>query len=207
MNPKIIAFSGTQGSGKTTMREKLTLSLKNQGKKVVGEYYGIESSISRSCQNFQLPINENTTFTTQWYIGSRYISADIETRQNAKMNEIDYVVLDRSVIDVIPYTMLSVNIKDDEKDLIRSTLLMHLSKFPPDYMVWCKPLGEETLNDENDKQRSKSRIFQLRINEQFKYLMNDIFTFEYPQMKLISMENDTIENRLKQLEQGVNYGV
>lgn len=203
MNPKIITFSGTQGSGKTTMREKLTLSLRNKGKKVVEEYYGIESSISRSCKNFQLPINENTTFTTQWYIGSRYISADIETRQNAMMNEIDYIVLDRSVIDVIPYTLLSPNIEDWGKELIRNTLLKHLSKFPPDYMIWCKPLGEETLNDVNDKERSKSRIFQLRIHEQFKHLMKDLFEIKYDKMKLIPLENDITVNRLHKIEQQI----
>lgn len=93
MTGKIVAYSGTHGTGKTTavLRCALDLKLAHPGKTI-----GLVSEVARSCP---WPINRQSTAQGQAWIFSTHLRAELEA---ARANDI--VVSDRTVMDAIAYT-------------------------------------------------------------------------------------------------------
>ena len=193
---KIINFSGPQGSGKTTMKDLVVEYLEDKGKKVLSNYVGVKKSISRDAAEEGFVINEMTNFDSQYYIAAKYIVADILTRKTAVMEGYDFIVLDRSVLDVIPYTRLSKNILVIDQMIIESMLTTHFDCYPVDLMVYTKPID----SIEDDGVRSTNVEFMKGVNS----LFGDMYekpSMEYrvPKKKMCMLENDSIESRLSRV--------
>ena len=166
MKQKIVVFTGSQGSGKTTMMNEV-YGFIEKNHAVMKGYYQVES-ISREAQEFGFQINEETTFETQYYLALQYMVADIRTRKHAEKNNIEWIILDRSVLDVIPFTRARSIISDDEKKMISSILLDHYEKYPVDYLFYCEPLNGIV----DDGIRSTNQKFQKVIDHYFHELLD-----------------------------------
>lgn len=96
MEKKIIAFSGTHGTGKSTsvLDCGKCLKISNPDKKV-----GI---LMENVENSPLPINQQTTAESQLWIFTNQMQAEIAA---AARNDI--LVCDRTVIDAIAYTVVA----------------------------------------------------------------------------------------------------
>lgn len=93
---KVIAFSGTHGTGKSSVAYDLAAKLKIAGKNVV-----VCDELARECP---LPINQEAGELTQHWIISSQMRREIKL-----MNKYDVVISDRSVIDSLAYgTVLGV---------------------------------------------------------------------------------------------------
>ncbi len=190
----VITFTGAQGTGKTTMRGELVRYLQDEGMKVMDRYSGVKESVARDAKTFGFTINEQTNFVTQYYIAHRYIIADLETRKIAERTRVDFIVVDRSVLDVIPYTNAS-SMLDREKHLIQFMLLQHYKLFPTD-LVYCSPLGFI----DKDKDRSVDEDFQNKIVDEFKKMLVKVSDISPP----ICLDNMPTEDRLQILKSHLN---
>ncbi len=148
------------------MRNVLVEYLQNQGNKVINQYYGIHESVARDAKNFGFTINEGTNFVTQYYIAARFIIADLETRKIAERNRSDFIVTDRSVLDVIPYSNLAPDITPTQRRIISDMLIQHYRLYPTD-LIYCTPIDYI----EEDKVRSIDKEFQAKIVEKFKEVL------------------------------------
>ena len=166
---EVICFTGSQGSGKTTMMRELASDLRKKGKTVIMGYEGIKTSISREAQEKGFPINEKTNWVTQYYIACKYMVADIETRKLADTYETDYIILDRSVLDSIPYVIVADAIYHGEKKMIKEMLFKHFELFPA-LLIKCDPLNDI----KPDGARSTSQMFQMKVEEQFNEMVKII---------------------------------
>lgn len=93
MTPKLIAFSGTHGTGKTTaaLTHAALLARENPNKHI-----GLLTEIASECP---WPINKKATELSQYWIFTRQMSREIEM-----MRHYDLIVCDRSIVDSIAYT-------------------------------------------------------------------------------------------------------
>lgn len=197
---KIIAFTGSQGSGKTTLKEILTSNLRKLDLNIISNYYNVESSVSRTARELGFTINEETTFETQYYLACRYIVLDLETRKIGKRHDADYIVLDRSVLDVIPYTFVSDNIETGGAKLIEDMLQKHFKLYPVDYLGFTHPL--DTIEKVKDE-RSNDIKFQRNIHSQFEVMFKE--ERHYTNTEIINIPNDTLENRLSVVMKAINH--
>ena len=163
----IITFTGAHSTGKTTLRKALVKYLKKKKYTVIDQYRGVNQSVARDAKVFGFEINENTNFTAQYYIAARFIIADIETRLYMVNNNIDYAVLDRNPLDVIPYTRGSPNISTKEAGFISQMLLNHYEMFESK-LFYVEPLSDI----EEDKTRSPSKNFQNKIVKEFHIMLS-----------------------------------
>lgn len=93
---RVIAFSGTHGTGKSSVAYNLASQLKFAGNGVV-----VCDELARECP---LPINQEAGELTQYWIISSQMRREIKL-----MNRYDVVVSDRSVFDALAYgTVLKV---------------------------------------------------------------------------------------------------
>ncbi len=181
---EVITFTGVQGSGKTTMRIMLANHLKKKGYTVINQYEGVHDSISRDAALKGFTLNEDTNFETQYYLACKYMVLDLETRKRAEAENFDYIVLDRSPLDVIPYAM-NGHLKIDEKLLIRKMLIDHFTLYPSN-LVYCTPL--DTIKD--DKVRSVNKQFQDEIEKGFIDVLDCIRQFTDPTVLARAPVND-----------------
>jgi len=191
----VITFTGAQSTGKTTMRKALVEYLQNEGNKVISQYYGIHESVARDAKNFGFTINEGTTFDTQYYIANRFMVADMETRKIAERNRSDFIVLDRSVLDVIPYSNVAGDITPNQKRIISDMLLQHYKLYPTD-LIYCTPI--EYIED--DQLRSTDKEFQDKIITKFKELLVAVADFS----PAIVLEYMSPEDRLEIIKGHLN---
>ncbi len=95
---RIISFSGTHGTGKTTSALKYAVDLKyykhNRNKSVHAL-----CDLEAACP---YPINKQATEETQLWLFSNHIKQEMDALQN-----FDVVVTDRTIIDVIAYTYVA----------------------------------------------------------------------------------------------------
>ena len=92
----LIAYTGTQGTGKTTSAINRALHLK---------YYYPEKSITTLVQVESLcpfPINEGTNYAAQMWIFSRQLIQELTLG-----HRFDLVVSDRTIVDAAAYSMVS----------------------------------------------------------------------------------------------------
>lgn len=87
---KLIAFSGTHGTGKTTQAYALAAKLKKLGKSVV-----VLDELARECP---LPINKEATDATQYWILAAQIKRELKL-----MSKYSTVITDRCIFDTIAY--------------------------------------------------------------------------------------------------------
>lgn len=197
---KIVCFTGAQSTGKTTMRNELVETLRNKGFTVLSDYRGVNISISRDALIDGFVLNENTNFESQYYMAAKYITLDLLTRKHAEINKFDFIILDRSVLDVIPYTQQAESIDDDDTKIIENMLLIHFNLYPIDLMIYCEPIS--TLV--GDGIRSINKKFSEDIAEKFvRIIMDSRIINVYPKNKLKILNNDTVENRMKIVEEEV----
>lgn len=166
----IITFTGAQGTGKSTMKNALLDWFNSKHIPVIDQYPGVKESPARDAKNAGFIINEETNFETQYFIAHSYIKGDMLLRKLLESNAgFKYSVLDRSPLDVIPYTNLSKNINKEDKDLIYDTLVEHFARFPST-LVYCEPL-DIIIGDEH---RSVDKVFQRNIDNEFVNLFLDL---------------------------------
>jgi len=185
---KIITFTGAQGTGKTTIKKALVEHLEGHGHKVMSNYVGVTNSIARDAKKLGFTINEETNFQSQYYIAARFIVSDLETRLKASALGCDFIVLDRSPLDVIPYSNLAKSIGAIHKTLIEIMLYQHFSLYSS-ALVYCEPLSFL----EKDSDRSGDLGFQSKVVEEFEKMLinaNLIGTS-------IRLGETSVENRLQ----------
>ena len=163
---RVITFTGAQGTGKTATRGELVRWLQKHKYSVIDKYSGVRRSIARDAKRFGFTINERTNFESQYYIANKYIVADIETRKNAELRNIDFIVLDRSVLDSIPYIMVAASITMDQKEILRTMLIDHFALFPS-RLFYCEPLDFVTW----DEDRSADTKFQDSVDAEFRNIL------------------------------------
>lgn len=214
MTTKIIAFSGTQNTGKTTMRKVMADILTNIGYKVTTMYvanvrefrYGGDpkfeefTSPERLADKLGFKLNEGTTFETQYFLAHLNIEYDLRTRKAAQHYHniegmmADYIIYDRTVLDVIPYTMRSRQISYEQKKLIYDTLVQHWNRFPADFVY-----APETVQMEDDKVRSTDPAFQEEIQAQFKQMWENLKVPIRKLPKFSDDKNESIAARVRQV--------
>lgn len=92
MSKKIIAVSATQGCGKTTIVYGIATFLKKLGKNVA-----VINELARECP---FPINQDADDRTQSWIANKQLTKEFE-----KMDRYEYLIVDRSVLDPICYSL------------------------------------------------------------------------------------------------------
>lgn len=184
MSKQIIAFTGAQGTGKTTLKDALVEYLKDHGYVVIHQYANVKEGIARDAKAQGFRINEKTDFITQYYLALKFMTCDIETRVMADNRKADYVILDRSILDVIPYSNVSANINQHESLIINNILTSHF-KMLPMTLLFCQPLGFI----KEDGIRSVDRKFQDIVHDEFSKLLQD-------NKHVYKVNADTVENRL-----------
>ena len=196
---RVITFTGAQGTGKTATRGELVRWMQRHEYSVIDRYSGIKRSIARDAKEFGFIINEKTNFESQYYIASKYIVADIETRKNAERRSIDFIVLDRSVLDSIPYIMVATFITKDQKELLRKMLIDHFALFPS-RLLYCEPLDFVTC----DEDRSANMKFQHSVDVEFKNILKKASQYS----NTFILKRGSIEQRLKDVieELGIECG-
>ena len=176
---KFIYFSGVHGSGKTTLMYSLTKRLLNKKFSVNTGYHGIRESVSRDARDLGFNINQETDVESQYYMGCKYMSVDVVSRFKANQSDYDYVLFDRSPLDVIPYVRHFVKNKDSmmskEKYLckfLEDMLVKHVNYFKPDYMFYVCSFDKNKV--EVDDVRSGDVKFRNDIEKEFDELfLND----------------------------------
>jgi len=196
---RIITFTGAQGTGKTATRGELVRWLQKHKYSVIDRYSGVKQSIARDAKQFGFIINEKTNFESQYYIASRYIVADIETRKNAERRSVDFIVLDRSVLDSIPYIMVATAITISQKEVLKNMLIDHFALFPS-RLLYCEPLDFVTW----DKDRSTNTKFQDSVDAEFRNIL--IKASQYSNTFIL--KRGSIEQRLRDVikELGIECG-
>lgn len=200
-----IAFTGAQGTGKTTMRVKLAEELTKRGFKVFGGFYGVTDSVAREAQSLGFKINQGTNFETQSYISTRYLLADLATKKYCEENEYDFVITDRCVLDPVPYIKLGAMSKD-QMDYLCNMLFEHFKRFAPDSLIYCEPLDliveEKTVDGKIA--RSADKEYQTQVDDMLAkfYDKKKIQKYTCPMF----LNKDTVEKRLETIMNGLMDG-
>lgn len=172
----VIALTGPQGVGKTTLMNEVAKVLSERHKVQVGYITNGNKSISREAFDFGFNINEKTSFDTQYYIALKYLAADLATRKFASKNEMRFIIYDRSVLDVIPYTNASENIGIEYKKFVESMIVKHVQKYPVNKLVFVESLDDLV----KDQYRSSSKEFQQDINYEFLEMIQGYTFYKMP---------------------------
>ena len=150
MTKKIIAISGTQGTGKSYTAYKLCTYLRKLGNNVV-----VLDELARECP---FPINENATDETQIWIAGEQLVTELE-----KIEKYDYVIADRSVLDSFCYGLYLGGTNDDWIfKYLREYLVAHIKKYY--YKIYLLDPIAFNFNIE-DGVRSTNEEFRNSIHE------------------------------------------
>jgi nicotinamide riboside kinase len=125
---KVIAFSGTHSTGKSTLvktlQEKLSalnissIVIKEQARRVAKQGY---------------PINQYTTFDTQ----ARILASYIVSIQDARRFGTDFIIIDRHVADQVAYSLASLVMKAELKSEILNACMAIRHYFDVTFFVPC----------------------------------------------------------------------
>lgn len=144
VNPNIIAFSGTHGTGKTTQAYKLASQLKLKGKSVI-----VLDEVARECP---FPINKESTDITQLWILSTQIRREIKL-----MGRYDYVITDRSIFDTIAYSILLKNLS--------TSFISSYQSYVKEYYKQIFVLNPDTFNFQiKDGVRDMDKVFRKQVH-------------------------------------------
>jgi hypothetical protein len=122
VNKYLISISGAHGTGKTTLIEEVKKYFPNNHLIIfLKEFQG---------KNCEYPLGRNCTAKTQWWILDQFR----EYSKFYKYSE-QIIVTDRSIIDVIPYTLMSEKIDIDEKKrIVANAMQLYLSTWHDCYL-------------------------------------------------------------------------
>lgn len=166
-----ICFTGSQGTGKSTLLEKI---IKNPQFK---HYYRGKNIQRLLNQNCHFPINKDTNVYSQSAI-SGHISGEVLLYS-------DYIN-DRCLIDTFAYSRLSPNIPYTEKQLIENMYQDILKQY--DYIFYT-PIEFEVQGDGGI--RSTDTLYQQKIDLEIQQVIKDY------NLKVHTLTG-TVQNRLQQ---------
>ena len=158
---KVIAFTGAQNTGKTTLMYALAERLENT--QVGYRLPPGDLSVSRRTKRLGFGINEGSSFETQYHILLSYLTVDLETRKYAQQKNLDYIIYDRSVMDSLPYSKRAVSAEEFVK--LYSIAKQHMELYQVDTLIYCDPVPFE-----DDGERSVDLEFQNEIIQHFQPL-------------------------------------
>lgn len=159
---KIISFIGPQGSGKTTLIKSVAKSLSNHGYKVITKRPGVKESIARDASNLGFKINQETRFTSQYYIALQYARIDMEMLVSKKYQSADFILLDRNIIDSEVYCAIS-KASAEEKHLVLKMIALHFKIHPTEFIYVPRHFGK--LKD--SKYRDTSDGYLTAVTREF----------------------------------------
>src|SRR3989344_507080 len=170
-----IAFTGTHGTGKTTLTHDLVAALKKKGYDV-----GLVSPVARNCP---FPINENSTEESQLWISLAMINKELETKKQYK-----YIMCNRSILDVYAYTFNIIGHNNFFKNLFEYWIKTY------DMLVYV-PIRFEL---KRDLARSDNVEFQKRIDTIIKKILdeNNIKFYELPEKDSLDFIVALFESKL-----------
>lgn len=165
-----IGLVGTHSVGKTTLVDAL------KTESILSDYF-FDVNVTRWIRSLGFPINQRTNDHSQ----------EINMiKRVANLNSFDNYIGDRTVIDVLAYTLYSydidVNITKRSVDYQRKLFEHNIKKY--DYIFLLKPIDD---NIEDDGVRSIDTIFRNRIARKIDSIIN-----EY-QIKTITLSGSTRE--------------
>lgn len=167
-----ICFTGSQGTGKSTILEAILKLPQFQN------YYRGKNIQRLLNQNCNFPINKDTTVYSQSAI-SGHISGEVLWHEN--------YINDRSLIDTFAYSRLSPNIPYPEKQLIEDMYKDILFKY--DYIFYI-PIEFEIEGDNGI--RSTDKLYQQKIDLEIQQIIKDYDI-------TVHTLNGSVENRLNQI--------
>lgn len=152
---KIITIIGCQGSGKTTLIQKLQKEFKSRGKTVE-----VVNEIARSSP---WGINEQATFQGQRWIFNAQMIKELE----AEYKNPDIILCDRGIIDNLTYTERLHN-RDEPFPITEYLQMYEIARYWSrryDYIIYM-PFNPSRLND--DGVRSTNVAFARDIDERIR---------------------------------------
>ena len=194
----MIAFTGAQGTGKTTMRGKVAEYLRNDDMYVLENYVGVNESVSRDAAQLGFEINLEADFESQYYMTASYITADLRTRMFAKKHNVDYVLVDRSILDILPYAKMCKQISNSQYLELERMVLNHLMVYWPNSLVYCKML-DVLVPDVN---RSGDAEYQKVIDG---YVQDNLRIPVSLGVKPLYLEAGSIDERLKVIVEKLGF--
>lgn len=180
------AISGAHSTGKTSTIRKIIPLLESEGFTVetIKLPGGRTDSPERESLEHGFSLDKNVNYDSEQHILHSTIKYDLEARQRAKLkarpdtkvgepitvSEADFILYDRCVLDVIPYTMYADTISYAQKERIRKQAVRHLMEYPIDIIFRPELLG--TI--ENDGVRPLEIDYQVRIDKFFDAVYRDL---------------------------------
>jgi hypothetical protein len=167
VNKYLISISCAHGTGKTTLIEEVKKYFPNNHLiTFLKEFHG---------RNCEYPLGQNCTAKTQWWILDQFR----EYSKFFKYNE-QIIITDRSIIDVIPYTLWSKNIDiATKKQIVANTIQLYVDIWQQCFLN-CVDLhrmifflGSTVMNFESFSNRSKT-IEDLEYFKQISKSFQDI---------------------------------
>ena len=174
-----IAFTGTHGTGKTTLTHDVAAALKKKGYDI-----GIVTEIARNCP---FPVNENTTEKSQLWIYLNMINRELEIQQ-----KYEHLICNRSTLDVYAYTLNILN-KLSKPEFFKNLFEYWINTYN---ILLYTPIKYKL---QKDFIRSDNEEFRIRIDDIIKRILNenDIKFFEVPEKDNIDFIVTLFEDKLK----------
>lgn len=184
----IAALSGTHSTGKSTTTVDVINSLESKGFKVetirVPPRKGADPEDQSIVENyFSSPeretvwcgftLNQNSTYETEKHIISSTIKYDLEARKRAERSGAQFIIYDRCILDVIPYSKFPTTITQYEKDRIRKMVVRHFMEYPINIVFRPEILATIT----EDGVRSPDLEYQKRVDKFFDATYRDLPDF------------------------------
>jgi len=174
-----IAFTGTHGTGKTTLTYDVSAALKKKSYDV-----GTVTEIARNCP---FPINEDTTEESQLWISLNMINKELEAQQKYK-----HIICNRSLLDAYAYTL----------NILPKVNKPGIFSYLFDYWVKTYDLllyAPIRYGLQRDMIRSSDKEFQIKIDDIVKRILNKhrIEFFEIPEKDSIDFIIALFQSKLK----------
>lgn len=157
---EIIAFTGSAGSGKTTLMQKLKEKFEQENIKVSAGY------ILRTQESLDFEIEKLSNEYEFRRLALRYMLAMVETINQARKEGSRYLLLDSYIIDIIPYLITNDNISKQVKNEIFSEVLARTEIMPVDYLIFCEPIK---LADNYQRRKAEVAMAFLDMLESFTF--------------------------------------
>lgn len=147
-----------------------------------------EQKISNSVHRLQFNQSEEPQFEGQYYMISRNIVSDVETRRIAMNDGCRFVLFENILLDIIPYTESSLKINIENKNHLKGLIFEHFKRFPINHIFHVECGRDFSVNKKDAK-------FHASVLEEYsnllEYLMNKFNT------RFIPIREDSFENQLK----------
>lgn len=148
---KLIAITGTHGTGKTTLSFQLAAEYKK-----IGANVKLIQEVARSCP---FPLNEHMTSETALWIYYEHSKKELEACRDHEV-----VICDRTSFDSFVY---ATSLMIDFPEILMDCAMHHLHEY--DYIYFIRPDKKELILD--DGVRSIDIEFQEKVDSMFcKYL-------------------------------------